>query len=282
MNSMRGLIGLGLGLLVLAGCVTTNEAAKTERVSAGGEAQIPEILKSCGGAAASQVFEVCGIGPEGDKTKTAPQKIYTQICGPVDLTDELRSFFCRHAEQMFSAINPPKSSAVVEANFPDKTRAYYSREFGNQIDYLAADGRAYFWLSNQKNILAGEWMIYRNAQLCLSVPGLTEHAGTKWLCSPIRDERLVELTEGDVLHLAKYAGHAAPWVLQAQPRLTLAEISQRITTMPARKPSAEPPSPKAPSKPSLPAPADPLAPMVSIDDKIESADILEPYKDLRD
>src|SRR5262249_28296853 len=152
-------------------------------------------------------------------TKAAPHQVFTQICGPIEMTDEMKAYFCQKADAMFNAINPYRGDEVIAAGFPDKTRAFYSEEFGNEIHYLAPGGKGYFWLSNQRNVLNGAWMVYRNQQVCYSVPGLTEHAGTKWRCGPIRSTTLTELTDGDLLGLAKRGGHAAPWVLQSQPRV---------------------------------------------------------------
>jgi hypothetical protein len=159
-------------------------------------------------------------------------------------------------------MNPLRDDPVIKAGFPDKTRAFYSEKGGNEIHYLAADGKAYFWLPNQRNILAGEWIIYRHQQVCYHVTGLTEHPGTRWHCGPIRSSVLSEIAEGDVLGLKARGDTPAPWVMQSQPRVTVAEVETRLKSMPVLPPKA-PNGAKPPERgPSAPVPADPLGPMV--------------------
>lgn len=262
---MRRWAIFGAAMLALAGCVTTSNVRVPSAPQEKAELPAPEAMKACGPAAlpGNQVFEICGIGPEGDQTKLAVHQMYTQICGPIDVTDEMKAYLCQKADAMFDAMNPRRGDDVIAAGFPNKTRAFYSRELGNEIHYLASDGKGYFWLAHQRNVLTGEWLVFRNQQVCYHVPGLTEHQGTKWRCGPIRASGLTEIAEGDVLGLAKHGDRSAPWVLQSQPRITLAEAKQRIDVTPRKKEGegTEPPA-KGPSGPSEPVPSDPLGPMV--------------------
>jgi hypothetical protein len=258
-------------MMALAGCMTTGGGkiapvgqrtelqARIQQAKA--ELSPPETLTACGRSAlpGNEIFEICGLGPDGQKTKAATHQVLTEICGPIEVTDEMKAYFCQKADAMFDAMNPYRKDNVIAAGFPNKTRAFYSAEFGNEIHYLAPGGKGYFWLANQRNVLRGEWIVYRNQQVCYSVSGITEHAGTKWRCGPVRSTTLAEIANGDILGLAKLGGAPAPWVLQPLPHVTLAEAKQRLDSMPKSKT----PSDHSPDQgPSAPVPADPLGPMV--------------------
>lgn len=255
--SPRWWIVTGCFILALAGCVSAGAPPPKQQASE----DIPAVLRSCGRialATPNEAFELCGIAPEGEKTAQARYQIFTQGCGVVEVTEDLKHYICRIADGAFTSQYPARSSAFVTANFENKTRADYDQRGGNQLIYFAASGAAYFWFPNQTKVLEGEWMVYRSAQLCLHLQGLTEHANTRWQCFAMTPpDPASEIAEGDVAGLTRHKGRA-PWMLQAQPRMMLAQVVERVKTLPdGIEPSTEPPKGKG----GAPVPV-PLAPMV--------------------
>jgi hypothetical protein len=264
MSRMRGWIVFAFCTLAVAGCMTTREAQQTAPVASNGDSQaVPEALKACGHANFfnNQIFEICGIGPEGAATAKAQNRIYTQTCGWIEATEPLKHYFCQKADGMFAAMNPYRTSDFIAANYENKTRALYDRGPGNQIDFFAKDGKAYFWVANQPRVLVGEWIVFRNAQVCFHVTGVTEHNNTRWDCHPMVGANSdAEVADGDVAGLARHGG-AVPWVLQAQPQISLGQIEERVKSLPN---GIDPHQELAPPArgPAAPVPSDPMGPMV--------------------
>jgi hypothetical protein len=217
-------------------------------------AEVPAVLTRCGKVrlATGSGFELCGIAPEGAATARAQYQMFTENCGVVEITEEVKRFICRGADNNFTTTFPARSSAYIATNFENKTRADYDQRDGNQVNYLAPDGKVYFWLPNQTKVYAGEWIIFRSAQLCIHLAGLTEHANTRWVCQGLSaPDRPGDIAEGDVVGLSRHNGRP-PWVLPSQPRVVLADLIARVKSLPdGMEPQKEPKDKGKSTPPSL-------------------------------
>lgn len=144
-------------------------------------------------------------------------------------------------------MGPPISESDARQAVSNRTIRTHS-EHGNQIEFIAANGRTRLWYPGNDVILSGQWKVVREpfrlpsrgiecrsvvvTQICFrygtpSVNPLTGVRGTQWSCDPFTGlrGRIRETAPGDPLGLAKST--EPPFVLERADR-SLAEIGARI------------------------------------------------------
>lgn len=102
-----------------------------------------------------------------------------------------------------------------------KTLHFYDGSHGNQIEYLAPDGRCYLWYPGNRVIVVGEWrcdesLVYfrYGSDTYNAVTGVI---GGDWEPCPIArwSVSIVEAVAGDIFGLE----HRLPFVLEARPAI---------------------------------------------------------------
>ncbi len=125
------------------------------------------------------------------------------------------------------------SEAEVNDMYRNRTNRYVHPEFGQQVEYTAADGSLYLWHPRYAQILAGRWRVDGGTHLCYDYTRntggiLNRGQRSGWECEPISVPASIaqETLPGDVLDLART--HNVPFRLRRDDRSSLSELAARI------------------------------------------------------
>lgn len=151
----------------------------------------------------------------------------------------------------FISLSPAYAETVQSLNssLSGQTVHWYDKSHGNQIEYLAENGRMYLWYPNNRRVVQGAWKVQpgktcgpdsegylrctssRKPDLCFKYPSKTRNpvtgqTGGSWECLPWQYHRkaLVGMKSGDVFNLA--LSRKVPFRLKRK-RMTLKEIETK-------------------------------------------------------
>ena len=122
------------------------------------------------------------------------------------------------------ALSAPSPTLPQDVNdIAGKTVLYYNDAHGNQIEYMAPDGRSYLWYPGNFDVVVGQWrFVPANGIMCFKYGAntynpVTKQSGGNWDCRYVGvwSEDIVDIQEGNVFRLQD---GDAPFRLPAKPK----------------------------------------------------------------
>lgn len=149
--------------------------------------------------------------------------------GGSDLRQRIKADLARYPEATFT-------QAGLRARYADATSLDYSVQHGTQVEYTAADGKAYLWYPGNRRVVTGEWKTITDkqgsGQICFRYPSssynpATGQPGGTWSCTRAADYIWgeEEYTRGDPFNLDS---GTMPFVLPREKQMDFEYLSEPL------------------------------------------------------